>query len=189
MRAVVLLLFLLIVPFSAFAHKISAFVDFEGDKVTVFSYFNDGAPVKGGKVEVYDKKTGKLLLTGKTDENGEFSFKLESPKSIKVVVTGELGHKAVSELDLSSGTETEKVESKTVKEEKAGEFQKVNEELLRKIVREEVEKQVRPIKVELSEIRKELSGTSTKDVFAGFGWILGIFGAVSLVLSRRKDGE
>jgi nickel transport protein len=182
MKNVLIAFLFLLLPLSAFAHKISAFVDFEGDKVTVMSYFSDGAPVKGGKVEVYDKKTGELLLTGKTDENGEFSFKLEKPTDLKVVVTGELGHKAVSEVE-QTATETKSM----VAEEKTGEVQKVDSELLRKILREEIERQLKPIRVELFEIRKGIEGTSFKDIFAGFGWILGIFGAVALVLSRRKD--
>ena len=184
MKKVFVVFLLLLAPFSAYAHKISAFVDVEGDKVTVMSYFSDGAPLKGGKVEVYDKKTGELLLTGKTDENGEFSFKLKEPRNIKVVVTGELGHRAVSELNLSSQVETET--TKAAVEEKKEIIQRVDTETLRKVVHEEVERQLKPIRVELSEIRKELSGASLKDIFAGLGWILGIFGGISLVLSRRS---
>ena len=105
----VLFIFVWIILWSslAWAHKISAFLDTEGNKVTVFAYFNDGTPVKKGKVEVYDH-TGKLILTGKTNSEGEFVFTVPRPDNYKVVVIAELGHRAVAELikeDLSGGGE------------------------------------------------------------------------------------
>ena len=178
MKKLLLALLLLLFPLTAYAHKISAFVDFDGDKVTVMSYFSDGTPVREGKVEVYDRETGELLLTGKTDRNGEFSFKLKKPRNLKVVVTGELGHRAVSELELLPRPEAERKK----------ELPEVNTDvlILRKVVREELKRQLEPLRVELSEVRRALSGTSFKDIFAGLGWILGIFGGISLVLSRRS---
>ncbi len=185
----------------AFAHKISAFLDVEGNKVTVYSYFNDGTPVKRGKVEVYDS-TGKLILTGKTNSEGEFVFTVPKPDNYKIVVIAELGHRAVAELkkeDLSGGGEetAEKSEEATVvKEEKKVEKKEnevsnivaasISEDKLKQIIREELKRELKPIHQELLGIKEELSSVSFKDVFSGLGWILGIFGGAALVYARKN---
>ena len=170
MKKVTVILAVIFFSLPAFAHKISAFLDVEGNKVTVISYFNDGTPIKNGKVEVYDEKTGKLILTGRTNDEGEFSFSVKKPSDYKVVVVAELGHKATAEV-------------------KASEFSGGDAEELRKILREELRAQLKPIHQRLLNIEMNLSKVSFTDIFAGIGWILGIFGAAALVYSRKQNGK
>ena len=170
MKKLIIILIAILFSVPALAHKISAFLDVEGNKVTVISYFNDGTPVKNGKVEVYDEKTGKLILTGRTNNEGEFSFSVKKPSDYKVVVVAELGHKATAEV-------------------KASEFSGGDAEELRKILREELRAQLKPIHQRLLNIEMNLSKVSFTDIFAGIGWILGIFGAAALVYSRKQNGK
>ena len=180
MKKVTVILAVIFFSLPAFAHKISAFLDVEGNKVTVISYFNDGTPIKNGKVEVYDEKTGKLILTGRTNDEGEFSFSVKKPSDYKVVVVAELGHKATAEVKASefSGNQSVQVTDSTV-----------NTEELRKILREELRAQLKPIHQRLLNIEMNLSKVSFTDIFAGIGWILGIFGAAALVYSRKQNGK
>jgi peptide/nickel transport system permease protein len=91
--------FLLFFPiFLTFAHKISVFIDYEDGKATVYTYFSDGTPAKNALVKIIDEKTNKVVLTGKTDQNGIFTFKVPYDGKFKVEVDAELGHKAVAEL-------------------------------------------------------------------------------------------
>jgi nickel transport protein len=193
-KLVIFFLVILLSSVNALAHKISAFLDIEGNKVSLYSYFNNGNPVKNGKVEVYDEKTGKLVLTGKTDENGEFSFEIPKVSDYKVVVVAELGHKTVAKIKASdfSGSfqenneETEEMTSKS--EAQTQDIQHIattnlTKEEIRKIVKEEL----KPIHQKLLDIEVKISEVSFKDIFGGLGWILGIFGAYSLALSRKRN--
>ncbi|WP_456455027.1 emp24/gp25L/p24 family protein [Thermovibrio sp.] len=179
MKRVLVLLFLALLPLSALAHKISAFVDVEGNTVTISSFFSDGTPVKGGDVEVF--KDGKLLLKGKTDKNGEFTFKAPQEGKYKVVVVAELGHRTEAEFTVGKVKE-EKEKVNEEKKSSSQDCQKVSEEELRKVVREEL----KPIKQELLQVEEELSKPNLSEIIGGIGWILGIFGG-AVLLSRRKS--
>jgi len=197
MKTAVLILAMVFYSLPAFAHKISAFVDVEGDTVSVFSYFSDGTPAKHAKVDVYDEKTGKLILSGKTDKKGEFHFTVKKPSNYKIVVEAELGHRAVAEVkegEFGGGPEStgeiEKTETvQPGKEHKQEAISNITEEELRKIIRKEVEAQLKPIHQELLNLKIALSKITFKDIFSGLGWILGIFGAAALVYARKEKGK
>ncbi len=178
MKKVLLILVLTLIPLSVLAHKISAFIDLEGNTVNVSSFFSDGTPVKGGEVEVF--KGGKLILKGKTDKNGEFTFKVPQKGKYKVVVIAELGHRAEAEFTVG---ETEKGNREVGKKGKVNSEGgvKISETELRKAVREEL----KPIRQELLQIEENLSKPNLSEVIGGIGWILGIFGG-AVLLSRRK---
>ena len=74
------------------AHKINVFAYAEAGKVKVESYFADGRPVKHSKVLVYDSGE-KLLLEGKTDDAGFYSFPITKSDDLKIVVREILGHR------------------------------------------------------------------------------------------------
>jgi len=58
---------------AALAHKVNVFAWIEGDTVHTESKFSGGRRAKGATVEVYDA-ADLLLLSGKTDDRGCFSF-------------------------------------------------------------------------------------------------------------------
>jgi nickel transport protein len=56
-------------------------------------------PVNQGKITVLDPKTDKVLLTGQTDEQGKFSFKMPAEAApqkmdLKIVIDAAMGHRA-----------------------------------------------------------------------------------------------
>jgi len=77
---------------AALAHKVNVFAYVEGGKVYTESYFPDGSPVEGGKVLVYDSQD-KLLLEGKTDKEGLFSFDVPKVDDLTIVIEATMGHK------------------------------------------------------------------------------------------------
>jgi len=77
---------------AALAHKVNIFAYVEGDTVYTESYFPDGQKVEGGKIEVYDSQ-GNKLLEGKTDSEGQFSFKVPKRDDLKIVLIATMGHK------------------------------------------------------------------------------------------------
>jgi nickel transport protein len=75
------------------AHRVNLFAWVEGDTVYVESKFSGGKKVKAGKIIVTDSQ-GTELLTGATDENGEFSFKVPKKTDLKIVLIAGAGHRA-----------------------------------------------------------------------------------------------
>ncbi len=58
----------------ASAHRVTVFAWVEGGTVHTASQFSRERKVHGGSIEVFDAATGERLLTGRTDDQGEFSF-------------------------------------------------------------------------------------------------------------------
>lgn len=73
------------------AHRVNIFAWVQGDMVYTESKFNAGKTVRDGLVEVYDPQ-GKLLLSGKTDAAGAFSFKVPQHSDLRIVLKAAMGH-------------------------------------------------------------------------------------------------
>ncbi|MEW6428850.1 MAG: carboxypeptidase regulatory-like domain-containing protein [Thermodesulfobacteriota bacterium] len=76
----------------ASAHKVNIFAYAEGDKVFTEAYFPDGRPVSDGTIEVLDG-SGNILLEGKPDAEGKFSFAAPPPQDLTIVINASMGHK------------------------------------------------------------------------------------------------
>ena len=79
---------------NCFAHRVVIFAWMEGDTVYTESQFPDGRKIADATVKVFDPQK-ELLLTGKTDAVGEFSFKVpEIPAStdLTIVLEAGMGH-------------------------------------------------------------------------------------------------
>ena len=77
----------------ALAHKVMIFAWVEGDTVFTESKFSGGKKVLHAPVVIFDKN-GKKLLEGKTDNKGEFSFKIPKLSDLRIVLNAAMGHKA-----------------------------------------------------------------------------------------------
>ena len=75
------------------AHRVNLFAWIEGDTVYVESKFSSSRRVNKGKIIVMDPE-GTQLLTGTTNENGEFSFKIPKKTELKIVLEAGTGHRA-----------------------------------------------------------------------------------------------
>jgi nickel transport protein len=78
---------------NAHAHRVSVFAWVQGDTVHVETKFSGGKKVKGGRIVVTDS-SGVELLTGKTDNSGEFSFKIPRRTDLKIILEAGMGHRA-----------------------------------------------------------------------------------------------
>ena len=77
---------------SADGHRVNLFAWVEGDTIHVESKFSSGKHVKAGKITVSDAE-GTELLTGLTDENGAFSFKIPKKAELKIILEAGTGHR------------------------------------------------------------------------------------------------
>ncbi len=102
------------------AHRVNLFAWIEGDTVYVESKFSGGKPVNAGKIIVSGSE-GTELLSGTTDENGKFFFKIPRKSELKIVLEAGTGHQAewtiaADEIERSAaGKKPDSEEARTVK--------------------------------------------------------------------------
>jgi len=75
------------------AHGVYVFAWVAGDTVYVESKFSGGKKVNSGKIIVTDPR-GAELLSGTTNDQGEFSFKVPKRTELKIVLLAGAGHRA-----------------------------------------------------------------------------------------------
>ena len=75
------------------AHRVNIFAYAENGRVYTESYYSDGSPAVNSRIEVFDNKTGKLLLSGSSDAGGRFSFGLPQKAAMRIVLNASMGHR------------------------------------------------------------------------------------------------
>jgi nickel transport protein len=186
----------------ASAHRVNVFAWVEGDTVYVEGKFAGGKQVKAGKIVVLDSQ-GVELLSGLTNDRGEYSFKVPKQTDLRIVLSAGQGHQGewtvrVDEMnELTSEKSGQPGAEKGVQYSQKETFGKTSadEETVAPdtaIIREELEtiiesvldEKLKPINRKLSDMRQE--GPTLKDIFAGIGYILGLVGIAAYVHSRKK---
>ena len=89
---IALVLLIIVAPWVN-AHGIDIMAWVEGDRVLTESYFNSKIKIIDGQIKVFGPN-GELLLEGKTDTNGIFSFKIPQETDLKIVLESAMGHRA-----------------------------------------------------------------------------------------------
>lgn len=178
----------------AIAHKVNVFAWVEGDTVHVEGYFAGNKKAQDSLVEVFDS-TGKKLLDGRTDQQGEFSFKLPKITDLKIVLTASMGHKndfviPMSELEEVSPTKTTESGGLTVPKPSeqtivsgqaasAVDFAQV-EAMLDKVL----DRKLTTLSRLIRETRPE--GPKVSEVIGGIGYIFGLMGVALYFISKKS---
>ena len=202
---VAVLLFLWTLPLmvnSAFAHRVNVFAWVEDDTIHVQSKFSGGKKVNGGKVVVMDSQ-GVELLSGLTNDQGEFSFKVPKQSDLRIIITAGQGHRGewtVRKTELQGATP--ETGPKTVVPERTASSHapgsevasavshisssgtNINPEELEAIVESVLDRKLQPLARMLADMQQEGPGVS--DIFAGIGYILGLVGIAAYVQTRKK---
>ncbi len=169
----------------AIAHKINIFAWVEGQTVLTESYFTGGKMIEGGLVEVFSP-AGQKLLEGRTDQKGEFSFKLSQKTDLLLVLTASMGHKSDFTLKVENADEAApSAESAKTKGELSPDTITVDMRQLRTVMEEALDLRLKPIYRSLADAQREESPSLT-DIVGGLGYIIGIMGLVLYVRSRKK---
>ena len=177
----------------AIAHKVTIFAWVEGDTVHTQSKFSGGRKAKQATVEVYDAE-GNKLLEGKTDENGEFSFKLPKKAELKVVLLAGAGHRGEWSIPLEEieGGEVnpdsrfQSQASQTEKEPSHQELPSISPADIQEAVEKALDKKLKPILNQLTESRQKETETEVTDIIGGIGYILGLVGIGAYFNYRKK---
>ena len=194
MALVLSLVFMALAPL-ALAHKVNVFAWVEGDTVHVEGYFAGNKKARDSLVEVFDS-TGKKLLDGRTDQQGEFSFKIPKITDLKIVLTASMGHRndfviPMSELEEVSPTKTTESGSHTVPEPSEQKIvsgqtaSAVDFAQLEASLDKVLDRKLTTLSRLIRETRPE--GPTVSEVIGGIGYIFGLMGVALYFMSKKKS--
>jgi nickel transport protein len=177
------------------AHNATIFAWVDGETVHTESKFSGGRKARNAAVEVYDS-AGTKLLEGKTDENGEFSFRIPRKTELKLVLVAGMGHQAewtvpldeISPSASAAGSSEAGPESQPAKEKnRSGPMVQSGPSVqeIRSVVEEAVDQKLAPVIRLLIESRKQ--GPSFSEIVGGIGYIVGLVGLAAYLHSRKKE--
>ena len=171
--------FLLFMGATAHAHGVYIFAWVEGDTVYTDSYFGGKKKIKGGVVKVYDT-SGAILLEGKTDDNGEYSFKLPKKTALRLVLEAGAGHRAEFLLgaDEIAGIDEAPALPTSPSQE--------DNDHIRQVVEEALDARLKPITRALAEIQKD-RGPGLTEVIGGIGYIVGMMGIIIYFKGKKRS--
>lgn len=175
------------------AHRVNVFAWVEGDTVHTESKFSGGKRVNGGEVLVYDLK-GNELLSGKTNAQGEFSFKIPRKTAMKIVLKAGMGHRGewtvpLSEIDPQNSGSGPVVSQEEQKKTSEVETLTPSVELdqVRHALEQSLDRRLSPVLKRLAEAQDK--GPTFRDILGGIGYILGLLGLAAYIHFRRKARE
>ncbi|MFZ0483428.1 MAG: hypothetical protein WAL93_08575 [Desulfobacterales bacterium] len=168
----------------ALAHKVIIFAWVEGDTVFTESKFSGGKKAINAPVVIFDKD-GKKLLEGKTDNKGEFSFKIPKVTDLKIVLNAAMGHKAEWMIPESEIREAGPIVEKKSAAEPSGPISVgLSKEEVQKIVEDSLDKKLRPIVRMMTESKN--TKPSLTEIIGGIGYIFGLMGVALYFKNRSK---
>ena len=196
--ALTLALFLTAAP--ALAHRVLVFAFAEGDNIQVEAKFVPDTPVRQGKILVLAAPDGRELLSGTTDDQGKFSFRIPEAAAaerldLKIVVEAGLGHqgewllKAEAYLPQPAAapappavpaSPVQKAAAAAARTPAAPEAPE-----LEALLNRALERQLAPVKEMLAQLSQRR--TTLPDILGGIGYILGFFGLWAYFQSRRQN--
>ncbi|MEA1946660.1 MAG: hypothetical protein U9N83_05085 [Thermodesulfobacteriota bacterium] len=168
----------------ALAHKVMIFAWVEGDTVFTESKFSGGKKAINASVEIFDKD-GKKLLEGKTDNKGEFSFKIPKLTDLSIVLNAAMGHRAEWTIPESEIREASAIAEKKSAAEPSGPIPVgLSKEEVEKIIEDSLDKKLRPIVRMMAESRN--TKPSLTEIIGGIGYIFGLMGIALYFINRGK---
>jgi nickel transport protein len=162
------------------------------------SYFSDGKRCQNSRIEVFDT-FGNKVLEGRTDKNGDFSFKPSKRTDLRIVLTASMGHKdeyVIPARELPEGPKG-KVSKPQLHETARESLQPGREGDKRATVGQLTRLEMEQIRTGIGEAPKPIrrilvtrgnEGISFIRVMAGIGFILGMMGIILYVRSKRGRG-
>jgi len=188
------LVFMALAPLAS-AHKVNVFAWVEGNTVHVEGYFAGKKKAQDSLVEVFDS-SGEKLLDGRTDQQGEFSFKIPKRTDLKIVLTASMGHKndfLIPLSDLGEVSPDTPVESSGHPVPEPSE-QKINSgqatsavdfAQMESVIDKALDRKLISLSKLISETRPE--GPTFSEVIGGIGYIFGLMGVALYFMSKKKS--
>ena len=190
------------------AHRVNVFAWVEGNTIYTTSKFSGGRAAQKSLIEVYDSRKN-LLLSGRTDAAGAFSFPIPKIDDLEIVLEAGTGHRGTwqirkNEIEATQGdqsgeqksppsepkptptTLTERSEpqdhhnTSECSPETAAKLEKVIEETISRTL----DRKLHPLMTMIAETRNPKPGF--REILGGLGYIFGLIGVAAYVHSRRR---
>jgi len=180
----------------ALAHKVSIFGWVEGNTVHTQSKFMGGKRPEQALVEVFDT-SGNLLLKGKTDSQGLFSFQTPIKSDMQIVLSTGMGHRAdwmITSSDFQE-TVTEPKHNHNIKTITQRDSHTSNPSLekglsaaeITTLVETTMDRKLKPLMDRIAAMNE--NQISLSDILGGIGCILGLVGLVTYIQYCRKRND
>jgi len=172
------------------AHKVNIFAYVDGNSIVTDSGYSRSRRVHDGVVEVYDAGTGELLLSGRTDQKGMFSFAIperarQENMNLRLLLKAGEGHQAQWVVKAEEfGAAGASVASPVATESATPVVGTASSPSARRIAAI-VRRELAPVKRMLAEMNQP--GPSVTEIVGGIGYIFGLFGIAAYMKSRRKN--
>ena len=201
----------LIASTPAAAHRVSVFAWVEGNTIYTTAKFSGGRPAQESRVEVFDSHK-KLLLQGKSDKKGAFSFPVPKIDDLLVVVNAGSGHRGIWQIkkaELKASEASQPNEPATAESATAAPARKtapeaaaapaatrtmnttVNtaelEKIVQKVVSRTLDQKLHPLKLMIAESLNPDPGF--KDIMGGLGYIFGLIGIAAYFQNRKRSSK
>ena len=172
----------------AHAHKVHIFAYVDGELVKTESRFNGGRPARNCKVTVQSVTSQDVVLEGKSNDKGFFQFPVPTQKeTVDIIISCGDGHRGTWRLasedffPVADQHDSHKHNQARRDVEQITESDDVG---LRKIVAEEVEKKLAPLRRDLARLAEKK--TTIQDILAGIGYLLGLAGLAAYMKYKKE---
>jgi nickel transport protein len=181
----------------ALAHRVLVFAFVQGDTIHTESKFVGSGAVQKGEVQVQDKATGNVLVTGATDEQGKFAFNIP-PEAVSqrldllISVGASLGHQGEwllkADSYLPKTAKTAAASSAVPAPAGAGtpgaKLATIDQQALEEALDKILDRQLTPIREMLADL--SVRRRTLPEIIGGLGYIIGIFGVVAYFMSKKQ---
>ena len=190
------------------AHRVNIFAWVEGDTIYTTSKFSGGRVAQKSLVEVYDSRKN-LLLSGRTDAAGAFSFQIPKIDDLEIVLQAGTGHRGSwqikkNEIEATQGdhssdqksppselkksqttlTESSKPDDRHNLSDQSLETTAELEKIIEETISRTLDQKLHPLMTMIAETRNPKPGF--REILGGLGYIFGLIGVAAYVHSRRK---
>ena len=173
-----------LLPIPAWAHALHMFVSADGNVISGDVYYSDGKPARNATVIITAPGGETHEVT--TGDNGLFAFTAAGVGPYAVVADSHDGHRVEQTVEVGEGPQ----ESGTVATHDPPHAAEVpiatepvagaqSDAAVRAAVREEI----RPLREELDRFQNT---ARMRDIIAGIGYIVGVFGLLAWIQARRR---
>jgi len=175
----------------ASAHRLKVFASAIGSSIEGEAYFVGSGPAAGIDVTLRDK-ADKLLQSGKTGPDGKFALPASGNGDITVTVDAEDGHVArftvaASELDPApAAPPVAAPATMPASDNTAAIVAAVAPSVPMADLEIAIARKVAPLAAQIDALQSALR---IQDIVGGIGYIVGIFGLVAFLKSRRPAGD
>jgi len=187
--AACMLLALLALPDAALAHRVHFFAWDEDGRVCSRSSYGKNARIADAEVTVRDAD-GKEVLRGRSDRDGLFCFARPHAAALHLSVDAGQGHRGEFRLSAKTPAAAEHTENRTQPAPTPPAAASVDQEALRRIVREELERVFPPLLERTREAAPPPgleAEPGPREILGGLGWIAGLAALLAWYRRRRAS--